>query len=215
MKMEDLMNNILRGKRGNLIIYKRGETWCARRVAIPGKKRAWEVNGHSMKKQGAITRFTAVQAFYKAYGLSVSPVIWRLAGREEGMLPHNLFLKENYACFDTMGMLVDFEGLRFSTGKLLLPRNIKIDRDGEWFRVTWEDERDWDKAAGSDRLRVGVIYDDKPLSPRVALEVSGARGNKEGVFRLNESVGRSAHVYVFFERADGEGFSRCRYFRVK
>lgn len=213
MRIEDFINDVLRGKKGNLIIYKRGETWCSRRAAIPGKKRAWELNGHSAKKQGAITRFAAVQAFYRAYGLSVSPVIWRIAGKAEGMPPHNLFFKENYTCFDGTGALVDFEGLSFSTGGLLLPRDIKVWRDGDCFRVTWEDEREWDKAAADDRLRVGVIYGDMPLSPRLALEVRGTRREREGAFRLDGRLGGGVHVYVFFERADGTAFSGCRYYR--
>ncbi|WP_155828148.1 hypothetical protein [Butyricimonas synergistica] len=32
MRIEDFINDVLRGKKGNLIIYKRGETWCLRRA---------------------------------------------------------------------------------------------------------------------------------------------------------------------------------------
>jgi len=214
MNIEDFMN-ALNGRKGRLIFYKSREAWHVRRSAIPGKKRVCETNERSTKQQEAMMRFAAVQAFYKTYCLLVSPVIWKTAARSREMPPQNLFFSRNYECFDGKGALIDFERLEFSEGKLFLPRNMKVNRDGEYFRVTWEEEREWERASPGDRLRVGVIYDSLPLSPRMAAEVRGTRGEREGSFRLNANMGMRAHVYLFFERVEGEEFSESNYFRVE
>lgn len=135
--------------------------------------------------------------------------------KERGRMAPNVFHSVNAGCFDGRGELVDFEGLRFADGKLSLPREIEVTREGNRFRVTWREERDWSTAARGDVMRVGVLYDTLKGSPRCALEVKGVRGELQGEFVLDESMGRGAHVYVFFARADLSAFSSCRYLRVE
>lgn len=110
--------------------------------------------------------------------------------------------------------MVDFEKLRFSEGVLDLPREIKVEWEGNRCVVTWSEERDWSSAARMDVMRVGLLYDDRVRSPRLALDVTGCRGDLRGEFTLDGSIGRSAHVYIFFERVDHGAFSPSQYARV-
>ena len=43
----------------------------------------------------------------------------------------------------------------------------------------------------------------------------GTRGDGGGEFRLDESKGPGAHVYLYFEREDGTAWSPSRHFRVE
>lgn len=215
MIVKDIFNGIVVGKSGNVIYYERGGRLCVRRRAIPGKKRKWEEVGRSSKQKEAVGRFTAVQRFYKEYAKQVSPEVWRLVAKREGKLPQNLFNATNCNCFDGQGEMVDFTGFKFTEGELFLPREITIVRVGNRFRVTWLEERDWNSAARCDVMRVGVLYDKLTRSPRLAMEVSGRRGDLRGEFTLNEELGRAAHVYIFFAKADGTAFSPSLCARVE
>lgn len=83
---------------------------------------------------------------------------------------------------------------------------------GGRYVVEWEAEEAWALAAPTDRLMAGVLYADDPLSPRLAAEVSGRRGDLRGEFRLDPSGGLPAHVYLFFAREDGTAYSPSRHF---
>lgn len=103
---------------------------------------------------------------------------------------------------------------------MLLPRELRVKRaagTGQRFRVEWKEEREWETAAGSDLLRVGVLYDGLPLGARMAVEVSGRRGDLCGEFTLSEEewAEGGAHVYCFFAREDGSAFSDSQYFRIE
>ncbi|MDE6452415.1 MAG: hypothetical protein K2L23_09090 [Odoribacter sp.] len=97
--------------------------------------------------------------------------------------------------------------------QLQLPRNITIEKDGEIFKVSWEDEREGTLAAADDRLCVGVIYEDRPGVPQLAQEVTGRRGDMKGTFRLNGTSEGTAHIYCFFGREDETAYSESFYFK--
>jgi hypothetical protein len=73
----------------------------------------------------------------------------------------------------------------------------------------------WKTVSGTDRLQIGVLYDNDSRIPRVASQVKGRRGELHGEFTLDESIGKKAHVYIFFCNETGTRFSACRYFHVK
>ncbi|MBS1355679.1 MAG: hypothetical protein HPZ83_10030, partial [Odoribacter sp.] len=81
-------------------------------------------------------------------------------------------------------------------------------------RVSWQEEREWATATGSDLLQIGVLYDSLPLGPRLAVSVSGRRQDLCGEFTLSERATDGAHVYCFFAREDGSAYSDCQYFRI-
>ena len=215
MKIKDFINRIIIGRRGNVIYYERAGRLYMRRYAIPGKKRKWETEGRSPGQKAAVVRFKAVQMFYAEYVKQVSCEVWRTIARARGKMAPNLFNSMNFNCFDGQGEMVDFERFRFTEGVLALPREIRIVREGNRFRVTWREERDWCTAAGDDVMQVGVLYDNLVRSPRLALEVTGRRGDLRGEFMLNESIGRSARVYIFFASVDNTAFSPSWYSRVE
>lgn len=214
MKINDLTTPLLSGRMGNLIYYVRNGKQCVRRVAIPGKKRKWEMEERSEKQKALSGRFAIVQTFYSEYCERVSPVIWRLAAKENGQMPHNLFNSLNCKCFSGSGMLVDFEKFLFTQGQLLLPWSMRIEQNGRSYRVTWEEERDWETAAPTDKLCVGVLYSRYPGAPRLLSQVTGRRGELCGEFSPDEILGKDAHIYCFFAREDETAFSESCYFRV-
>ena len=159
MKVKDLSQPLLSGRMGNLIYYVRNGVQCVRRAEVPGKKRKKE---RSDQQKGVTGRFAIVQAFYAAYCRQVSRDIWRAAARAEGKMAHNLFNSTNCRCFSGEGKLVDFVNFTFTKGSLLLPRGLKIEQvEGteRRFRVSWQEEREWATATGSDLLQIGVLYD--------------------------------------------------------
>ena len=199
MKVKDLSQPLLSGRMGNLIYYVRNGVQCVRRAEVPGKKRKKE---RSDQQKGVTGRFAIVQAFYAAYCRQMA---------------HNLFNSTNCRCFSGEGKLVDFVNFTFTKGSLLLPRGLKIEQvEGteRRFRVSWQEEREWATATGSDLLQIGVLYDSLPLGPRLAVSVSGRRQDLCGEFTLSERATDGAHVYCFFAREDGSAYSDCQYFRI-
>ena len=214
MKVKDLSQPLLSGRMGNLIYYVRNGVQCVRRAEVPGKKRKKE---RSDQQKGVTGRFAIVQAFYAAYCRQVSRDIWRAAARAEGKMAHNLFNSTNCRCFSGEGKLVDFVNFTFTKGSLLLPRGLKIEQvEGteRRFRVSWQEEREWATATGSDLLQIGVLYDSLPLGPRLAVSVSGRR---RGFVRRIHTVGtgnRRRTRVLLFAREDGSAYSDCQYFRI-
>ena len=68
--------------------------------------------------------------------------------------------------------------------------------------------------ASTDKLQVGVIYDNDPRIPRLACQVKGVRGESQGEFSLNEEIGQNAHLYIFFSSDDGLRFSPSQHVHV-
>lgn len=217
MKVKDLSQPLISGRMGNLIYYVRNGQQCIRRMEVPGKKPKTERTAQQKKVTG---RFAIVQSFYAFFRKYVARDIWQLAAKAEGKMGSNLFNATNCRCFNGEGKLVDFVNFAFSKGSLLLPRELRVERTegtGRRFRVEWQEEREWVTAAGSDLLRVGVLYDGLPLGPRMAVEVSGKRGDGCGEFTLSEEewAAGGAYVYCFFAREDGSAYSDSQCFRVE
>ena len=111
--------------------------------------------------------------------------------------PKNLFVSVNSRYFgmdkEGNGVLVDCERFRFAEGELALPREVRVEKDGDGWRAVWQDERLAVSGAASDRLQAGVIYDALPMGVRMALEVEGTRGDGTGRFVLDGGMmGREA-----------------------
>lgn len=215
MKVHDLNSGLVSGKMGNLIYYVMNGKQYVRRVALPGKKRKSEKEGHHPTHQAQMNRFGIVQAFYSFFRRTISDNIWRTAARSTKERANNLFHRINSPCFNGEGNLIDFATFRFSYGDLQLPRNINILREGETYRVTWEDERSGTLTAATDKLCIGVIYEALPLGPRLVKEVSGCRGDMQGSFRLDNPSEGVKHIYCFFGREDETAFSESMYFKIE
>lgn len=215
MKVKDLINRFFQGRHNNIIFYARGDKMYARRYAIPGKKRKWETEGRTPKQQAVTTRFKAVQVFYMTFAKQVSSEIWRAVARAEKRFASNVFFSRNFHCFGDEGKIVDFENFSFTDGTLALPRELKVSREANRFTISWQEERTWKTTASTDKLQVGVIYDNDPRIPRLACQVKGVRGESQGEFSLNEEIGQNAHLYIFFSSDDGLRFSPSQHVHVE
>lgn len=215
MKVKNFINGLFQGRHNNLIFYTRGDETYVRRYAIPGKKRKWEIEGRSPKQRAVAIRFKAVQVFYMTFAKQVSPDIWRIAAKAKGRYASNMFFSKNFHCFGDEGEIVDFENFMFTDGSLPLPRNLEVSGAGPLFKVTWQEERTWKTVAETDRLQIGVLYDNDPRIPRVAIQVKGRRGELHGEFALDASIGKKAHVYIFFRDETGTKFSASQHVHVE
>ena len=141
---------------------------------------------------------------------------WRLAAREEGKMAHNLFHSTNCGCLNAEGKMAAPELFQFTAGTLLLPREMAVEAlGGGQFRATWAEEREMATAAGTDKLQAGVLYDNNLLALHTATEVSGTRGEGQGVFALDTAKAGGAHVYLYFAREDGTAYSPSAHFHVE
>lgn len=215
MEVRGIMDKEFSGKLGNFVFYRRNGKTFVRRVAIPGKPRKWETEGRTERQKAVTNRFGKLQQLYRFYRERVSADIWRLAGREEGKTSSNLFHSVNHACFDGEGRMTKPELFQFSRGVLVLPPALRVESLGEArFRVTWGAEEEYARAAGNDRLQVGVLYDGNMPATRLALSVKGLRADGQGEFLLERYPSGGAHVYLFFAREDGTAYSPSFYARV-
>lgn len=182
----------------------------------PRKRTEKEKENASATVKGINRRFRAIQQLYSIYRRKVSPDIWRLAAREEGKMAHNLFHSTNCGCLNAEGKMAAPELFQFTAGTLLLPREMAVEAlGGGQFRATWAEEREMATAAGTDRLQAGVLYDNNLLALHTATEVSGTRGEGQGVFALDPAKAEGAHVYLYFAREDGTAYSPSAHFHVE
>ena len=194
MKVKEMSQPLISGRMGNLVYYVRNGKQCVRRYEVPGKKKK---KADSAAKREANVRFGTTQAFYTHFCDMVPQNIWQAAGKLQGKMPHNCFISVNSRYFgmdeEGNGVLVDCERFRFAEGELALPREVRVERDGDGWRAVWQDERLAVSGAASDRLQAGVIYDALPMGVRMAAEVEGTRGDGTGRFVLDEGMmGREA-----------------------
>lgn len=182
----------------------------------PRKRTEKEKENASATVKGINRRFRAIQQLYSIYRRKVSPDIWRLAAREEGKMAHNLFHSTNCGCLNAEGKMAAPELFQFTAGTLLLPREMAVEAlGGGQFRATWAEEREMATAAGTDRLQAGVLYDNNLLALHTATEVSGTRGEGQGMFALDTERAGGAHVYLYFAREDGTAYSPSAHFHVE
>ena len=182
----------------------------------PRKRTEKEKENASATVKGINRRFRAIQQLYSIYRRKVSPDIWRLAAREERKMAHNLFHSTNCGCLNAEGKMAAPELFQFTAGTLLLPREMAVEAlGGGQFRATWAEEREMATAAGTDKLQAGVLYDNNLLALHTATEVSGTRGEGQGVFALDTAKAGGAHVYLYFAREDGTAYSPSAHFHVE
>ena len=202
------------GMMNGMVYYEMNGKLYARNA--PRKRTQQEKENTSATVKGINRRFRAIQQLYSIYRRKVSPDIWRLAAREEGKMAHNLFHSTNCGCLNAEGKMAAPELFQFTAGTLLLPREMAVEAlGGGQFRATWAEEREMATAAGTDRLQAGVLYDNNLLALHTATEVSGTRGEGQGVFALDPAKAEGAHVYLYFAREDGTAYSPSTHFHVE
>lgn len=202
------------GKIGGVVYYEMNGKLYAR--SAPRQRTREELENVSETVKGINRRFKVIQQLYSLYRKHVSPDIWRLAAKEQGKMAHNLFHSTNCGCLNAEGKMAAPELFQFTAGTLLLPREMAVEAlGGGQFRATWAEEREMATAAGTDRLQAGVLYDNNLLALHTATEVSGTRGEGQGVFALDTAKAGGAHVYLYFAREDGTAYSPSAHFHVE
>lgn len=210
MKVETILGTGFRGKLGNLVFYVRNGKTCVRRLKAAGTKPKERTD----RQKALSRRFLGVQMAYKYYREAISEEIWRVAGKEQGRMAHNLFHSKNYACFDREGHLAKPDLFHFADGSLQLPPGLEVEALGEGrMAVRWEADEEWESCRGSDVLKAGVIYAGNQDSFSWAEECSGRREECSGEVRVRTGKG-TAHVFLFFAREDGTAYSPSKYFRL-
>ena len=95
-----------------------------------------------------------------------------------------------------------------------MPMGFEIrERKGNKLKVCWDTGWQTSLDAGTDRLCAGVIYDDEPLRPLLAENVTGIRSEGIGMIGLREGITKCYHLYCYFMSRDGRCYSGDKYFR--
>ncbi len=102
----------------------------------------------------------------------------------------------------------------FSLGELAIPWDMQATREGDIVLFTWHDTRDYPHARGSDRLVIGILYDDYRDRP-VIVETRSPRSHGAASIILDPKYGQRVHVYPFFERANKTAYSDDQYFLIE
>ena len=197
------------GKIGNVVYYYCNGNLYARRR--PYRK----MLVRSKNQQLWQNRFSACISFYRSLnGVCLKP-IWEKLGKlmklVSNIFPHNYknfifyivkqnaFIASNIQAFNGEMGISNYEEIHFSKGVLKVPMGFEIrERKGNKVEVCWDTGWQTSLDAGTDRLCAGVIYDDEPLRPLLAENVTGIRSEGIGMIELREGITKCYHLYCYF-----------------
>ena len=159
-------------------------------------------------------RFSACFSFYRSLnGVCLKP-IWEKLGKLMSVNGLNAFIASNIQAFNGEMGISNYEEIHFSKGVLKVPMGFEIrERKGNKVEVCWDTGWQTSLDAGTDRLCAGVIYDDEPLRPLLAENVTGIRSEGIGMIELREGITKCYHLYCYFMSRDGRCYSGDKYFR--
>ena len=101
----------------------------------------------------------------------------------------------------------------FSLGELGMPWDMEAVREGNIVLFTWHDDRDCPTARGTDRLMVGILYDEYRDRPAL-VDPHDLRSHGAASITLDPKYGTRAHVYPFFERTNKNAYSDDQHFLI-
>ena len=196
------------GKIGNVVYYYCNGNLYARRR--PYRK----MLVRSKNQQLWQNRFSACISFYRSLnGVCLKP-IWEKLGKLMSVNGLNAFIASNIQAFNGEMGISNYEEIHFSKGVLKVPMGFEIrERKGNKLKVCWDTGWQTSLDAGTDRLCAGVIYDDEPLRPLLAENVTGIRSEGIGMIELMEGITKCYHLYCYFMSRDGRCYSGDKYFR--
>lgn len=182
------------------------------------KKRKKGKKKRTPKQRACNTEFQAQRKLYTAFRAVVMVVCpaWGLYAAWMRRVAHsgdNCFhaINHKYMDGDEVGCP---ELFHFSQGELGMPWDMKVSREGNVVLFTWHDDRDCPHARGTDRLIVGILYDEHRGRPDLA-EPQALRSHGAASITLNPKYGSRVHVYPFFERADKRAYSEDQHFTIE
>ena len=193
------------------------ETPTRKTNSTPEPKKKQGKKKRSEKQQACNAEFQKQRKLYTAFRAVVMVVCptWELFAAWMRRVAHsgdNCFQATNgkYMDGDEVGCP---ELFHFSQGELGMPWDMKASREGNTVLFTWHDERDCPHARGTDRLVVGILYDEHRGRP-VLVETQALRSHGAASITLEPKYGKKVHVYPFFERADKRAYSDDQHFEV-
>ena len=197
----------LSGKVGNMVyVQDHGATYL--RTVPKRTKDSW-----TPKQLQHRRRFSKVNAFCNKFKRPAIRGIWNLASPSNR--GYSLFVKANMPAFDLEGELIDARMLQISTGKLILPRQLKAERQAEGaslIAVSWMNDANLVTERLNDELMTvsgnATHYSD-------VLATGLHRSDLRGTFELPFRPLNVTHVFLYFASRGGQDFSDSMCFEVE
>ena len=162
-------------------------------------------------------KFQKMRKLYAAYrAVMEGHPAWKSAAAlygDEGQTGDNYFYVTNHNYVNDGGGVGCFSLFKFCRGELALPWNIRLSRQGNSIALTWHDDRQDSGGHGSDRVLVGLFYDNHPTRP-VLFDTGATRAEGCAGILLDPQYGPHAHLYIFFESKDKTTYSENLYFET-
>ena len=206
-RIKNNMEATISGKVGNMVfVQDHGETYI--RTVPKRTKDSWTPKQLQHRK-----RFAKVNGFCIKFQRPAIRAIWNLASPSNR--GYSLFVKANMPAFDLEGGLIDARMLQISTGKLILPRQLMVERETEsasLIAVSWMNDPNLITERLNDELMTvsgnGTHYSDVAAT---GLRRSALNGTFELPFRpLNVT-----HLFLYFASHGGNDFSNSMCFEVQ
>lgn len=224
MKLLSLFSGLFAGQKriranGMTFTHKKDNTYVARTSTNrkPNKRRGERRKRRSEKQLACNREFRGQRKFFHAFRVVMMQPCpaWEFFAEWMRRVTHtgdNCFqaINHKYMNGNEVGCPALFH---FSQGELGMPWDMEVTREGNIVMFTWHDERDCPHARGSDRLLVGVLYDEHRDRP-VLVDPHALREHGSASIVLDPRYGSRAHVYLFFERADKRACSDDQHFAV-
>jgi hypothetical protein len=185
-------NNLFQfsGTIGNIVAYQRHGKQCFRIKAKHVK------DAKSIKQEIQRNRFNAVVQLSKKCLNEVLVRVWKRGAAH--MTGYNLFVKKNIRLIDKNCEITDYENLKMSVGKLLLPSGFKIDvklYGNCVITISWEYDSKEVWFNPKDRIQIVAIINSEVIHVR---GLTATRIDKTATFQLSCGGGSRIHLYVYF-----------------
>jgi len=195
------------GRIDNLVFVSYGERTYVRTLPRERKPSEWSVDQKNHRECFAVVmRYSS-----KMMNSFVRP-IWNKSATDT-ISGFNLFVKANKPAFGMKGRMEDPSMLRFSTGSLPLPSNLKAEMSSEVSNViivSWKNQIT-NSARGHDHLMV-VFYNTNELMKPI--QTAFKRKDEQAQLVLPEMTGKEIFLYLFFGSADQTAYSNDHAFKI-
>lgn len=205
-KVKDIFCTGISGKVGKVVFFQRyGKTHVR---ALP----VINPNNWSDKQVQCRKRFAEMQKFSLQFKYILIPQIWNQISKT--LTGHQLFMKTNKGAFNAEGLVEDLKQIRLSIGKLILPYNLNVQRQGEGsttMEVKWAADPYQGGVPTWDEL-MAVSCDRDSFSE---IKYTGIRrGDNGGSFVLPELPCPASHLFLFFGSLDRRHYSESVCFEI-
>jgi len=195
------------GRIDNIVFVKRGENTYVRTLPRERKPSEWSVDQSNHREC-----FASVMKYASGMMNSFVRPIWNKSGTDT-ISGFNLFVKANKPAFGAKGRVEDPCMLRFSTGSLPLPSDMKVVMSAEGtnvITVTWKNQIN-NPERSLDQLMVVFYNTIKLMNP---VQTTFIRKDEQAQLTLSENAGKEKWLYLFFGSADHTVYSNDRAFKI-